>query len=99
MKIDGPSYIVDLARSQAVQKERAPGQAAAVPDAARLRTPDRVEISPRSREMLQLKRELEAMPEVRLDRVALARQNLQQGGYPVEPSVLAQKMLEACGKR
>lgn len=99
MKINGPPYLVDLARSQAVQKERTPDQAAPVASGAKLRTLDRVEISQRSREMLQLKRELEAMPEVRLDRVALARQNLQQGGYRVEPSVLAQKMLEAYGKR
>lgn len=99
MKINGPPYLVNLARSQAVQKERTPDQAAPVPSGAKLRTLDRVEISQRSREMLQLKRELEAMPEVRLDRVALARQNLQQGGYRVEPSVVAQKMLEAYGKR
>ena len=99
MKINGAPYVVDLSQSAPVRKERALDQAARSESSAKVRILDRVEISPRSREMARLKREVEAMPEVRLERVALARQNLQQGEYRVEASVLAQKMLEAYDRR
>ena len=98
MKINGAPYVVDLSQSAAVQKERALDQPPSG-SSARARILDRVEISRLSREMARLKREVEAMPEVRLERVALARQNMQQGGYRVEPSVLAQKMLAAYERR
>jgi len=100
MRIDGPAYVVDLVRPEAVPRESGAAravQAASAP--ARVRTLDRVEISPAVRELERLKRDLEALPDVRLDRVALAKQHLQQGGYRVEPTFLAQKMMEAYGKR
>lgn len=89
------------AQAGAVQSSEAarPSQAGQpVPAAGRVRTLDRVEISPRIREMERLKRELDAMPDVRLDRVALAKQNLQQGGK-VDASFLAQKMMESLGRK
>lgn len=98
MRIDGAAYIVDLARPEAVRKEGASADAArGARPAGRVTSFDRVEISSRSRELERLKRDLAALPEVRLDRVALARQSLKQGGYRVEPAVLAQKMLETVG--
>jgi negative regulator of flagellin synthesis FlgM len=96
MRIEGSAYVVDLSRAQAVRKESA--EPAAVQQAAqpgRVRTLDRVEISPKARELERLKKEVAAIPEVRLDRVALAKQNLQYGGYRVDPAVLAQKMIES----
>jgi len=96
MRIEGSAYVVDLSRSQAVRKES--GEAAAVKGAAppaRLQSAERVEISPRARELERLKQDLAALPEVRLDRVALARQNLQSGGYRVDPALLAQRMMES----
>jgi negative regulator of flagellin synthesis FlgM len=96
MRIEGSPYVVDISRSQEIRKESAPLEAPqGARPAARVLSFDRVEISSQAREMQKLKGELEALPEVRLDRVALAKQNLQNGGYRVEPSVLAQKMMDA----
>jgi negative regulator of flagellin synthesis FlgM len=96
MRISGSPYIVDLSRPQAVRQENP--QAGAVQGAAapaRLRSLDRVEISPQARELQKLKQDLAAMPEMRMDRVALARQNLQYGGYRIDPGAVAQSMMES----
>jgi len=96
MRIEGSAYVVDLSRSQAVRREQQPDVAAAqAPQPSRVRTLDRVEISPKAREIGRLKKELDQLPDVRLDQVALAKQNLQYGSYRVDPTVLAQKMMES----
>lgn len=96
MRIEGSAYVVDLNRSQPVRNETQPAQAVQNSrPAGRVLSFDRVEISPKAREMQKLKSDLDTLPDVRLDRVALAKQNLQNGGYRVEPSVLAQKMMDA----
>lgn len=96
MRIEGSAYVVDLSRSQALRKENAPVEASQeARPVARVLSFDRVEISSQVREMQKLKGDLDALPELRLDRVALAKQNLQDGGYRVEPSLLAQKMIDA----
>lgn len=99
MRIEGSPYIVDLSRPEAVRRES--GQPAAVQagaQPARMRSFDRVEISPRARELETLKRDLAAIPEVRLDRVALAKQQMQYGPYRVDPLIVAQKLMESSGK-
>ena len=96
MRIEGSAYVVQLSRPQAAGGEKA--AAASVQGAAppsRVRTLDRVEISPQARELQRLKKDVAALPEVRLDRVALAKQTMQYGSYRVDPSVLAQKMMES----
>jgi negative regulator of flagellin synthesis FlgM len=98
MRINGAPYLVDLSRPDAVRQEKVAAQApqeSAAPQKAR--SFDRVEISPQSREVERLKRELAALPDVRLDRVALAKQKLQEGSYSAAPTVLAQKIMEAYG--
>lgn len=98
MRINGAPYLVDLSRPDAVRQETAaapPPRESPAPQ--KPRSFDRVEISPQSREVERLKRELAALPDVRLDRVALAKQNLQDGGYSVAPTVLAQKIMETYG--
>jgi|GEM_PF-2406510 len=95
MRIEGSAYVVQLSRPQAAKSETA--SAAVVQGAAppgRVRTPDRVEISPKARELQKLKQDLAALPDVRQDRVALAKQSLQYGGQ-VAPSVVAQSMMES----
>ena len=95
MRIEGAPYLVDLSRPQAVPSQGS--QTAAVQGSAgpaRVRSLDRVEISPKARELQKLKQELSALPDVRLDRVALAKQNLQYGGR-VDPAVVAQSMMES----
>ena len=100
MRIDRSAYVVDLSRAQEVRRENQPAQTTEGPrPAGRVLSFDRVEISPKAREMERLKADLAALPEVRLDRVALAKQNLQEGGYRVEPAVLAQKIMDAFGTR
>jgi negative regulator of flagellin synthesis FlgM len=96
MRIEGSAYVVQLSLPEASPSGKA--AAAVVQQAAqpgRVRTLDRVEISPKAREMERLKKEVAALPEVRPDRVALAKQTMQYGDYRVDPTVLAQKMMES----
>jgi negative regulator of flagellin synthesis FlgM len=98
MRIDGAPYVVNLASPPAVPKESGAAEAAqGLKAPGRVLSFDRVEISSKARELQSLKQDLAALPDLRLDRVALAKQSLQTGGYRVEPSVLAQKMMEAFG--
>lgn len=100
MRINDAPYIVDLTRPEAVTKEIAPAEAVRnSPPAGNVRSFDRVEVSSKVLELERLKKDLAAIPEVRLDRVALAKQHLQEGGYRVDPAILAQRMMEAFGKR
>jgi len=95
MRIEGSAYVVQLSRPEASPSGKAaPAVVQGAAQAGRVRTLDRVEISPRGRELQQLKQELAALPDVRPDRVALARQSLQYGGQ-VAPSVVAQSMMES----
>lgn len=99
MRIEGSAYVVDLNRSQQVRNDAREAQAVqGSRPSGRVISIDRVELSQKARELQTLKDQVAAMPDVRLDRVALAKQNLQNGGYQVEPSVLAQKLMDAYGK-
>lgn len=100
MQISGAPYVVDLGRPQAAAAESKAAQAVqGASPPARVLSFDRVEISPRMREIDRLKRDLSELPELRLDRVALARQNLQAGGYRVDPAIVAHNMMKAFGTR
>ena len=100
MRISSPPYLVDLHVSQEVRQ--ASETAAAAPaqkvTGKAANSVDQVALSSRSRELARLKQELSELPDVRLDRVALAKQQLQQGAYRIDPKVLAQKMLESTGE-
>ena len=99
MRIEGSAYVVDLSRPQAVRRESAePGAVQGTAQPGRVRSLDRVEISPKARELQKLKTDLAALPDVRLDRVALAKQNLQSGGR-VDPAVVAQSMMDSFDSR
>ena len=95
MVIKGAAYIVDVSRPDAIARES--GIASAPASNSPAKGGDRVDISSRGLELEKLKRDLDALPDLRLDRVALARQNMQEGGYRVAPGVVAQKMMEAFG--
>lgn len=100
MRISSPPYLVDLNTTREV-RQASETAAPPAPKAVSKRAPnstDHVAISSQSREIDRLKQELAALPDVRLDRVALAKQQLQQGAYRVDPKLLAQKMLESTGK-
>ena len=97
MRINGAPYIVDLGGAQAASREVKAEAGRELRAAGNKSRFDKVEISRNSRELERLKQDLAALPEVRLDRVALARQNMQGGAYRVAPEVLAQRMMEAFG--
>ncbi|MBJ6801200.1 flagellar biosynthesis anti-sigma factor FlgM [Geomonas propionica] len=100
MRIEGSAYVVDLNRSQQVRNDTQQTQAVqGSRPAGRVIPFDRVEISSQAKELQKLKAEVAAMPDVRTDRVALAKQNLQSGAYRVEASALAQKMMDAYKSR
>ncbi|MBU5611494.1 flagellar biosynthesis anti-sigma factor FlgM [Geomonas azotofigens] len=100
MRIEGSAYVVDLNRSQQVRNDAQQTQAVqGSRPAGRVIPFDRVEISSQAKELQRLKAEVADMPDVRMDRVALAKQNLQNGAYRVEASVLAQKMMDAYKSR
>ncbi|MCM0081165.1 flagellar biosynthesis anti-sigma factor FlgM [Geomonas sp. Red32] len=95
MVINSAAYKVQLTRTDAASTDGAPtpsSQAAA--QQPQQKSQDRVSISSKELGIDRLKRELDALPEMRMDRVALARQNMQGGGYRVDPALLAQKMIE-----
>jgi len=79
-----PAYVVDLSSVAAARQ----GTTRPAPH-----TFDRVEISARGKELDRLKKALEALPDVRSDRVALARQGMQYGPYRVDPVLVAKKMM------
>lgn len=95
MRIESAPYVVNLSGAQAVRKqppEAAPVQGTTQP---RMRVAERVEISPQARELQKLKQDLGSLPDLRPDRVALAKQNLQYGRYRVDPSAVAQSMIDS----
>jgi negative regulator of flagellin synthesis FlgM len=101
VRIDTPPYVVDLQRTREVRETTATAtKAAATPAAGKVaaKSVDVVVLSSQSRELARLNQQLSSLPDVRLDRVALAKQQMQQGGYRVDPKELAQKMLEGMGK-
>lgn len=95
MRISGSAYVVDLARTTPAPKES--GSAVAVQaqkPAGRVISFDRVEISSKARELEKLTQAVAQLPDIRMDRVALAKQNMPGGKYRVDPAVLAQKMMD-----
>jgi negative regulator of flagellin synthesis FlgM len=90
--IDGSAYVTALPRLPKVNKGG--GDASASQGAAKTST-DRIEISPKARELVKLKQDLAVLPDVRLDRVALAKQEMRNGGYQIDPSLLAQKIMDS----
>jgi len=96
MRIDSLPYLVELTAPAAVAKD-GPSAAKGSTPAGQAAGYDRVDISPGGRTLAKLKEELAALPDLRPDRVALAKQNL-QGGYRVDPAVLAQKMMEGTSR-
>jgi negative regulator of flagellin synthesis FlgM len=97
MRIDGqaPPYIVEIKRTEQVQKSAAGAPVKDSAGTARPASQDRVVISPRMREIERLKQEMATIPEVRLDKVALAKQQMQQGVYRPDSAVVARKLVES----
>lgn len=96
IEVKNPAYIVDLRRPEPVHRaEEAQTQAPAASSPAKVTTLDRVVISPRAREVERLKQAVSEIPEVRLDKVALAKQQMQYGSYRVDPALVAQSLVDS----
>ncbi|GFO59035.1 hypothetical protein GMST_13600 [Geomonas silvestris] len=100
MRIEGsgPPYLVDIGRTAPAGSvaSTTPVQGAAqTPAAAKPASQERVVFSAKLREIASLKQQLAALPEVRPEKVALAKQQL-QSGLPDGRSV-AQSLMEAHG--
>lgn len=98
MEVKGSAYIVDIARTEATREKSPAASAPAANGASGIPGSDRVELSGARPDLEQLKRELAALPEVRPDRVALAKQKLQDGGYQLDGTLVARKMMESMGR-
>ncbi|UFS72407.1 flagellar biosynthesis anti-sigma factor FlgM [Geomonas sp. RF6] len=88
MRIDNgirAPYVVDLSSVASARPKGVRQQGSAA---------DRVEISQQGKELARLKKELGELPDVRLERVALARQQMQYGPYRIDPVLVAQKMMK-----
>ena len=97
MQINTPAYEVELqltGDSRATSGNKASTSLRSA-TAFATKSVDLVDISSRSRELARLKKDLSALPDIRLDRVALAKQQLQQGTNQVDSSQLAQKMVDS----
>ncbi len=55
---------------------------------------DKVQLSERAKKVEQLTKAVEAVPDVRLDRVQALKKAIQEGTYRVDPEKIAQKMIE-----
>lgn len=58
------------------------------------RQTDIIEISPATREIDALKKSVATLPEMRLDRVALMKQQLGFGTYKIDAELVAARMIE-----
>ena len=95
MKIDGQN---GLSSSISINHSEPPSrQGAAVTSGEKgsSKTFDRIEISPQARQADKLKKALDDIPEVRLDKVALMKQQLNQGSYRIDPTHIAEKMMDS----
>jgi len=98
MLINGGGYVADLQRKQAVQPSGAvSGTTAADAASGGEQSQDPISLSSQAKDIARYHQLLAALPDVRLDRVALAKQQVQQGGYGVDADLLAEKMLGGAG--
>lgn len=54
---------------------------------------DRVSLSPQARELIEARRALEAIPDVREDKVAEIRERIAAGTYRIDAEAIADKMI------
>jgi negative regulator of flagellin synthesis FlgM len=95
MKVDsqnGGLSSINLYHSEGTNNQ---GSAEKSVDKGAPRGVDRIDISPQARQVDKLKKEMATIPEVRLDKVALMKQQLVQGTYKVDATAVAEKMMNS----
>ena len=93
MKITGKSPYVNLGSYVKNIKDNANADAAS--GRVRNETPqsDKVVLSPKAKEIQEVKRLLDSIPEIREEKVALISEQIEKGTYEVDGKKIAQKML------
>lgn len=95
MRIEqAPPYVVRIRGSEAAAAAKA-APAKEQNRTAKGPVQEIVVISPRMREIASLREQLSALPEVRTEMVALAKQQMQYGPYRIEPGEVAQKLVDS----
>jgi len=92
MKIDNDTLLTGInpqKNSGISRKSPGEGENSKVRD----KSPDRVDLSMKKREIEQLKEKLAGLPDVRAERVAALRQQIEEGSYRVAGRDVAEKML------
>ncbi len=95
MEIDGKSHLIDLGTRVSrleVQEQQAQRVRKEVREAAEERA-DRIELSVRSRELLQLDKLIQSVPDVREAKVEQVRRSIENSTYNVRAERVADKIL------
>ncbi len=91
MKIDGNSTIGKLKAYEAKKKDKVSPEEASQKSAS---TPhESVELSARAKEINQIQRQLEGIPEIRQEKVDEISQRIEEGTYQVDAEEVAWKMI------
>jgi negative regulator of flagellin synthesis FlgM len=90
MKIagQGASHVIDIYHGDPPAAQQQSG------DPSKGHRADTIEISPQARELDRLKKTLDALPEVRMERVALMKQEMGHGNYRIEAEAIATRIME-----
>lgn len=92
MKIDGNSTIGKLKAYEARKKDKVSPEEASQKSASS--TPhESVELSARAKEINQIQRQLEGIPEIRQEKVDEISQRIEEGTYQVDAEEVAWKMI------
>jgi len=93
MKIDNQDMLssINLYQNEPISKK---DDAARPQEKTQVQQQDRVELSTRKTQIEKLKKTVEAMPDVRSEKVAELKQQIANGSYRVDGIEVAQKMLE-----
>jgi negative regulator of flagellin synthesis FlgM len=93
MKIDSQNTIsgINLYQNDQLAKKAENGQQSVKTQEQQL---DRVELSTRKGEIEKLDKAINALPDVRSERVAALKQQIADGSYQVDPMDVAAKMLQ-----
>ena len=89
-----PVEIAGQTAARRAERANNQGQAKTEPRGVRPSSADSLEISDRSRELARARQAVDAAPDVRADRVAEIKKQIEDGTYSVSPELLARKLLE-----
>ena len=92
-----PAEIAGQAAARRAERGNNQAQAKTDPQSVRSSSSDSLEISDRSRELARARQAVDAAPDVRADRVAEIKKQIEAGTYSVSPEQLASKLMGTDG--